>query len=300
MEYKNIPDLKALAALRAVFELGGVIEAGRKLHVGQPAITKRLRSLEECYGVSLVHRKGRKLELTPAGEKVSQFARLILDHQLLLLEDLESLRLGQNRLRLEVNFSIGEHLLTDILLSFAKRYPQFQIDSRIGYTRRIQTQLAMGLADMALMEQAPDHPDILVQKWLEDELILVCSVKHSIAGCDMLSIQELLSLQYVLREPKSSLRIELDKALKVVGINHLPIFMEIGSTDTIIEMLERGEYVSFLPRYAVSEALEKKQLYHIKTQGLRIKRTLWIARTRSNINNPVAEAFIEVLRQQTY
>ena len=294
----NLPDLKSLAALRAVFELGGVAEAGHKLNVGQPAITKRLRTLEHCYGVSLVQREGRKLELTTAGEKVYQFSRLILDHQNLLIEDLESLRIGQNRLRLEVTFAVGEHLLPDLLIGFAETFPEYRIESRMGYTRRIQTHLATGLTDVALLEQAPDHPEILVQKWIDDELVLVCGIKHSSDYNDLIPVTQLVQLQYVLREPKSSMRIILDKELKDIGIEKLPTFMEVGSTDTIIEMLERGNYVSFLPRFAVQEALDNKTLFHIKIQGLRIKRTLWIARTRSNINNPVVEAFIELLRKK--
>lgn len=296
MEYRNLPDLGSLATLKAVVELGGVAEAGVALHIGQPAVTKRLRTLDNCYGVPLMQREGRRLELTPAGEKVYTYARLSLDHQTLLLDDLESLRAGQNRLRLEVTSDIGEHMLPDLLLLFADLYPEYRIESRMGYSRRIQTRLATGLSDLALLEQAPDHPDILVQKWLDDELVLVCSPKHPLWENDLLPIEELCQLSYVLREPRSSMRITLDKALADIGINEVPIAMEVGSTDTIVEMLQRGKYVSFLPRFVAEEALDMGSLYHIKIQGLRIKRTLWIARTRSNLDSAVVEAFIQVLR----
>lgn len=299
MEYRNLPDLKGLASLRAVVERGGVEEAGQALHVGQPAITKRLRALEASYGVTLMQRKGRRLELTAAGEKVYAYARLVLDHQTLLLDDLHSLRDGENRLRLEVTFAIGEHLLPNILLHFDEVHPEFRIESRMGYTRRITTRLATGMADLALLEQAPDHPDILVQKWLEDELVLVCGPSHPLWDSDLLPITEVPNLRYVLRESSSSMRTILDKALGDIGIHQLPIAMEVGSTDTIVEMLERGRHVSFLPRFAVEEALAKGSLYHIKIHGLRIHRTLWIARTRANLDNPVAEAFIQLLRSET-
>jgi DNA-binding transcriptional LysR family regulator len=296
MEYKNLPDLNSLAALKAVVERGGVAEAGRVLNIGQPAVTKRLRALDDCYGVTLMQRAGRRLELTPAGEKVYGFAKLSLDHQALLLGDLASLRAGQNRLRLEVNFAIGEHILPELLLRFAEVHPEYRIDSRMGYTRRIQTRLATGMADLALLEQAPDHPDILVQKWLDDEVVLVCGAAHPLTGSDLIPVTQLKELNYVLREPQSASRITLDKALDDIGIQHLPITMEVGSTDTIVEMLQRGKHVSFLPRFAVEEALSTNSLYHIKIQALRIKRTLWIARTRSNLNNAVAEAFIQLIR----
>lgn len=296
MEYKSLPDLKGLATLRAIVEQGGVNAAARRMNVGQPAVTKRLRALESCYGIALVERSGGRLRLTEAGERVYAFARLALDHQALLLEDLAALRSGRNSLRLEVSLAIGEHLLPDLLLRFADRHPEYRIVSRMGYGRRIQTRLATGLADLALLEQAPDHPEVLVQKWLDDEIVLVCGAAHNLAGRGMLSLDELTGLSFVLREKESAMRQTLDKALADIDIDGLQVAMEVGSTDTIVEMLGKGGHMSFLPRFAVAEALADGRLHRLKIRGLRIMRTLWIARTRSNLNNPVAEAFIDLLR----
>lgn len=296
MEYIELPDIKGLAALRAIVELGGVAQAADTLNVGQPAVTKRLRALEKSYGMALMQLKNRRLELTPAGERVYAFARLVLDYQSMLTDDLETLRVGQNRLRLEVTSAIGEHFLPELLLQFADAHPEYRIETRMGYTRRIQTRLATGMADMALLEQAPDHPDILLQQWREDELIMVCGQNHPLWQSPVIAIQRLLELNYVLREPDSSIRHALDKALQEVGIRQLPVQMEVGSTDTIVEMLQRGKHVSFLPRFTVSELISEGSLYHIPVEGLEIKRTLWIARSRANVDSPVAEAFIELLR----
>jgi DNA-binding transcriptional LysR family regulator len=298
MEYKQLPDLKALATLRAVVELGGVEQAGRALNVGQPAVTKRLRALDEIYGVTLMQRKGRKLSLTSAGDRVYSYARLVLDHQGILLDDLKSQRDGQDRLRLEVSFAIGEHLLPDLLLQFDDVHPEYRIQSRMRYSRRIQTNLATGLADLALMEQAPDHPDIMVQKWLDDELVLVCGSGHFLCQSESITIDELPRLKYVLREPQASVRANLDEALRNIGINEIPVAMEVGSSDTIVEMLDHGKHVSFLPWFAVEEEIERGNLCHIKVTGFRILRTLWIARHRDNINHPVAEAFIALIREK--
>jgi DNA-binding transcriptional LysR family regulator len=296
MEYKKLPELRSLATLRAIVELGGLEEAARVMHVGQPAVTKRLRFLDACYGVKLMQRKGRRLTLTPAGDKIYAYACLVLDHHTLLREDLASLQEGDNRLRLEVASTIGEHLLPDLLLQFEEACPQYRIESRMDYSRRIQTRLATGLADLALLELAPDHADILVQKWLDDELLLVCAAAHPLWGADRLPVAELPRLRYVLREAKAAMRIVLDKTLRDIGIPEIPVAMEVGSTDTIVEMLERGRHVSFLPRFAVDKDLRERRLHHIKIEGLRIKRTLWIARNRSQVDNPVAEAFIRLLR----
>ena len=297
MEYKNLPDLRALATLREIVERGGVAEAGRAMSVGQPAVTKRLRALERCFGIELMIREAGRLRLTPAGERVYAFVRLVMDHQAELISDLGQLKAGRRRLRLAVTQSIGEHLLPDLLLAFADAYPDYRIDSRVGYSRSIHTRLATGLADLALTEIQPDHPDVLVQKWLDDELVLVCSPKHALGSRAVLTVAEIPQLSYVLRERESSMRITLDRALADIGIGDVPIAMEVGSSDTIVEMLERGRHVSFLPRFAVAGAIDAGELHHIRVEGLRIRRTLWIARTRANLDNPVAEAFIKLIRE---
>jgi DNA-binding transcriptional LysR family regulator len=298
MEYKILPDLKALATLREIVERGGVAEAGRVMGIGQPAVTKRLRALERCYDVELMVRESGRLRLTEAGERVYAFACLVMDHQNELTGDLRQLAAGRDRLRLAVTQSIGEQLLPELLLAFADAHPDYRIDSRVGYSRSIHTRLATGLADLALTEIQPDHPDVLVQRWLDDELVLVCSPRHPMGEREMLPVAEIVGLQYVLRERESSMRITLDKTLRDIGIADLPIAMEVGSTDTIVEILERGRHASFLPRFAVQGAIDSGGLHKIRIEGLRIMRTLWIARTRANLDNPVAEAFIALLRQQ--
>ncbi len=296
MEYKDLPDVQGWAALRAVVEKGGVSAAAEILNIGQPAVTKRLRALENCYGLPLMERNGNRLKLTEAGEKVYVLAVQTLDRQLALRDELQSLARGETSMRLEVTFSIGEHLLPDLLLQFAEQYPEFKVESRMAYSRQIQADLAMGLANLALLEYAPDHPDVLVQKWADDELWLVCGARHPLFGSDMLPVDQLKELSYVLRERRSSPRVALDEALNHIGITGLKIAMEVGSTDTIVEMLARGKHVSFLPKFAVEDKVREGDLYHIKVVGFRIMRTLWIARNRSSLDHPVAEAFIQMLR----
>jgi len=299
MEYKNLPDLSGLAALRAVVEKGGVSNAARALFIGQPAVTKRLRALETCYGASLMERVSGRLRLTSAGEKVYTFAVQTLERNNILNEDLQSLAEGTNLLRLEVTYSIGDHFLPELLVQFNERFPEFKINSRLGYSKGIQTRLATGLTDLAIMENAPDHPDILVQKWLEDELWLTVGPSHPFVKQNISEINAdtLSELSFVLREKQAAVRTTTEEALNNLGITQLNTKMEVGSTDAIVEILFRGKHASFLPQFTVEKLVNKKELFHIKISNLNIKRTLWIARNRSSLDHHVAESFIRLLRE---
>jgi len=297
MEYINLPDYKSLATLKAVVELGSVNRAADALYVGQPAVTKRLRSLDACYGVPLMQQQGRKLELTAAGEKVYIYARLVLQHQSSLLDDLASLRAGHNRLRLEVTFAIGEDILPDILMHFADSQPDLRIESRLGYSRRIHTRLATGLADIALLEQSPRHPNINVEPWMQDELLLVCGPGHPLWGREIIDLSELDALHFVLREAQSSIRSTLNKTMQEQAMKLNKIDMEVGSTDTIIEILQRGKQASFLPQFAVKSLIERKSLHHIKINQLHINRTLWVAYNLANLSPQTVDSFIGMLKE---
>ncbi len=299
MEYKKLPDLSGLAALRAVVEHGGVSSAAAILSIGQPAVTKRLRALDACYCATLMERVAGRLRLTAPGEKVYTFAVQTLDRNTLLTEDLQSLAGGTNLLRLEATYSIGDHFLPELLVQFSERLPQYKISNRLGYSKGIQTRLVTGLADLAIMENAPDHPDILVQKWLEDELWLTVGPRHPLARANIkaIEIQQLEQFSYVLRERQAAVRETTDEALQNIGITNLNIKMEVGSTDAIVEILLRGSHASFLPRFIVEKYVAKAELFHIRVNNLNIKRTLWIARNRASLDHHVAESFIRLLRE---
>lgn len=297
MEYKNLPKLGDWAALCAVVERGGVAAAADKLHIGQPAVTKRLRALDAIYGTPLMERVGGRLRLTSAGEKVYLLALQTLERQDALRQELINRIRGLTSMHLEVTSSIGEQLLPELLLHFSETWPQYRVDSRMTYSRIIQSHLDSGRTDLALMESAPDHPDILVQPWADDELWLVCGKNHPLAGTELLPVERLAELSYVLREKNSSSREQFEKALRNIGMDAVNLVMEVGSTDTIVNILRRGQHVSFLPRFAVLNHVQDGTLFHIKVKGFRIMRTLWIARNKNNLDHPVADAFVHMLRE---
>ena len=42
--------------------------AAQEIHITQPAVSKHINALEEYFGVGLIERRGRGVNLTPAGE----------------------------------------------------------------------------------------------------------------------------------------------------------------------------------------------------------------------------------------
>src|SRR6202142_4095963 len=72
-------EIRHLKLLAAVAEAGSVTEAGKRLHLTQSALSHQLRDAEEKLGAALFLRLGKKMVLTPAGEKLLACARRVLE-----------------------------------------------------------------------------------------------------------------------------------------------------------------------------------------------------------------------------
>ena len=67
-----------LRAFLKVAECGSFSRAAKQLFLTQPAISKRIRQLEEQFGSRLLDRVGRQVRLTRSGESLLPHARQVL------------------------------------------------------------------------------------------------------------------------------------------------------------------------------------------------------------------------------
>src|SRR5262249_55638149 len=79
-----------LQAFGAFAERLSFTQAARALHLSQPALFVQIRKLSEEIGVPLYEKRGQKLSLTPAGERLLAYARESHERDSELLEELRT------------------------------------------------------------------------------------------------------------------------------------------------------------------------------------------------------------------
>lgn len=122
-------DTQNLTAFIAVADSASFTQAAGTLHLSQPAVSKRITTLEEQIGQSLFDRVGRSVTLTDAGRTLLPYARKVL-------QDLEDGRRALSHLhekiggRLSIGTShhIGLHRLPPVLRAFTQQYPEVDLD----------------------------------------------------------------------------------------------------------------------------------------------------------------------------
>src|ERR1700686_2378608 len=79
LQMKPKIEVRHLKLLVTVAQEGSVTEAGKRVNLTQSALSHQLRDAEEKLGTALFLRLGRKMVLTPAGERLIPCPRRVLD-----------------------------------------------------------------------------------------------------------------------------------------------------------------------------------------------------------------------------
>ncbi len=164
-------DLKQLTALVTVAEVGSVTKAARLLHVVQPAITRRIRTLEDEIGVPLFDRTRQGMVPTAAGV-------VLVDRARRALRELERARAEIQPDPGEVSGIVTVGLLesvVDILAqplaaAVASRYPGIRLRILTAYSGHLQEWLDAGDIDVSLLYNLDDTPSLAIVPLLREKL----------------------------------------------------------------------------------------------------------------------------------
>lgn len=148
-------DFDLLEALVAVVDAGGITRASERLLRSQPAISLRIKRLEEIVGARLFERKGRRIWLTEDGEKLVVYARQI---QALNEEAFSTIADAsiQGLVSLGTPSDFATKFLPGVLGKFSKAHPKVQLEVRCESTPHLLRAHDSQELDIVLAKRHPN------------------------------------------------------------------------------------------------------------------------------------------------
>ncbi len=284
-------DLEDLRAFSAVARLGSFSAAAGELFITQPAVSKRVRALEDELGVALFDRLGRRVLLTEAGRALLPRARHILQE----VED--SRRAVSNLagriegpLSLGTSHHIGLHRLPPVLRRYRAAHPQVRLDLRFMDSEAACAAVRQGDLELALVTLPPDPPPELEQRLVwPDPLAVVAAPDHPLCAAGRLTPQALARHEAVLPGPGTFTRGLVEAALARHGLA-VRVALTTNYLETLKMLASVGLGWSVLPHTLAGDGVVV-----LEVEGLAMARRLgavWHgARTLSN----AARAMLELL-----
>src|SRR5438270_10877370 len=165
-------DTKQLAAFCAVVERRSFSQAADQLGVTQPAVSLRIRSLEQRLGQQLLDRSGRRVEPTEAGMRLYRGAQRLLAFEEQMLQELGDEAEGELTGRLEIGGSTGPggQVLPVVLAEFQQLNPQVHVALSVSDSHTIVEQVARRELELGVVGISGRHRGITLEPFYRDEV----------------------------------------------------------------------------------------------------------------------------------
>lgn len=193
-----------LRAFHVVASAGSFSLAARTEGLSQPTLSAQVKELEATYGVGLFNRRGRGVQMTPAGQ--SLFA--ITTRLFAAGEEAHALLAGSRDLtrgHLRISADSAYHVIP-ILAELKKRHQGLTFTLKVDNSAVVLDQLVGHAADVAVMAKVTSDPRIHSMKLREDRLIVFVPRKHPLAARRRMRLADLAGQDIVVRERGSITR----------------------------------------------------------------------------------------------
>ncbi|MCY1279784.1 HTH-type transcriptional activator CmpR [compost metagenome] len=226
-----------LRAFLAVARHGSFSAGARALGLSQPTLTTQVQSLERQHQVELFHRRGRRIELSDVGRQLLPIAQRLAALELEahnLLRDSGRLDSGQLKLG-----AVGPFHVIEMVDSYRQRHPRIEVSIRVGNSAEVLADLEQYVTDIAVLAGRHDDPGLCAVRYARHAIILFANREHPLATRGSIALEELEGQPLLQREPGSTTRAALERALAEAGVTPR-LAMEIGSREALREAVVRG------------------------------------------------------------
>ena len=291
-------DFVTLKLFISVADEGRLTAAAEREHLALAAVSKRISDLEALVGTTLLYRRPRGVELTPAGQAFLHHARRIMDNIERLHAELSEYGEGvRGHVRIHSNTSAIIAFLPQDLSAFSRLYPEIKIDLQERVSSEIIAAVRDGLTDIGIFAGHVAAPDLQQLSYRHDRLVLMTPIDHPLAERESIAFNEALAFDFIGLQQDASLQSLLNEQANLAG-KALRMRIQVRSFDAICRMIHHGMGVGVLPEQTIYRELGDLQLKSIPLSDPWAQRELVIGMRRYASLHVTARHLVDHLTQK--
>jgi LysR family transcriptional regulator, regulator for metE and metH len=291
-------EIRHLKLVVTIAETGSVTRASNRLHLTQSALSHQLRDAEQQLGTRLFDRQQGAMTLTPAGERLLQSARLVLEE----LERAEKEIHGGNAsgngvdrglIRLSTECHTVYHWLPPRLKMFQRKFPLVEFELVVEATDNPYEALLEGALDLAIVCDPVRNRRIQYTPLFEDEMLVIVPPTHRMAVKKCVEPRDFAEETIFVYPPKNESSL-LNQVLLPAGVSPRRV-QEVMLTEAIIEMVRGGVGVAALARWAAAPQLASGAVIGLPMMPGGLHRTWAAAQLRGKHVPAYLQEFVQLL-----
>nr|WP_321575085.1 LysR family transcriptional regulator [Burkholderia sp. BE17] len=251
---------RTLQYLVAIATYGGMRQAALGLDVNVSTISRQVAIAERELRLSLVTRRGRKMELTEAGQMAVDYFRDCERNARRFraqLDEYRGLKRGQ------VTIAAGEgavaSLVAMVLKPFLDKYPGITVELRTGSLPQLLAMTREDQVDICVSIGATTDPTLNARLFQSEPICAIFSVDHPMASLRSVKMEALADERLVFMPAEFGLQAHVDAILADIGRTYVPAF-RCDRFSTAVVIAAQNLAVAFMTRGAAQERIAAGQV----------------------------------------
>jgi DNA-binding transcriptional LysR family regulator len=289
-------DVPRLEAFLEVARLGSMRSASRSLHLGQPALSARIATLEDEVGARLFERTKRGVRLTLAGKALLPHAERALDAIEAGRSAINQVEQGdEGELVVAAASAINASVVPELVARFRRFHPGVHLYVHTGTADRIVELVAFGTAQLGLIRETRPSRDtrLRVTPVYAEQLLLTARPEHPFVTQGPIPTARLADATLVFYDRASDDYALTQSLLREADVTPYGV-IEVDSVDTARRLVALGLGVALLPSTAAVPEIEAGRLASVAMEDAPPIRSRIVAIERAE---PSAWAPVGTLRR---
>ncbi|WP_286228541.1 LysR family transcriptional regulator [Neobacillus mesonae] len=285
-------DEKDWRILQTVYQERNITKAAERLYISQPALTYRIKQLEEEFNVRILLRGKRGVEFTPEGNHLVLYSNKMLADLRKTKEHLENMDTKiRGTLRLGVASIFARYELPEILSAFLKEYPDVEIILKTGWS-----------ADMHnLLQKEETHVGIIRGNYhWPGKKYLLNEEKLFVVSKDKINLENLPELSRINYKTDLTLKGMTDSWWQETFDTPPKYTMEVDRIDTCIEMVLHGLGFAVVPEISLKGYHQLHRIEVSSENNSEFSRKTWLIFNENSLELSIVKAFVDfILKRET-
>lgn len=271
--------------------------AAEALEITQPAVSIQVQELEKSLGVTLFHRRPRRLGITQEGEVVFAYSQQIFalsNKMVATVQEMQDLETGH--LTLRASTTPGEFILPLAVGQFRRLHPGIRVELVISNTRSIIQRIRNREIDLGMVGDRGEGrtDDLEMVDYVDDEIVLVVSPDQPLAGLAGVLPANAVEHGLIVREEGSATRRIAERLFQALGVEPR-IELEMGSNQAVKQAAGAGGGIGVISRLGTVAEVKAGMLVILDVDGWFCRRPLTLVYPKDRYLSPAQRAFREFL-----
>ena len=247
----TLAPLKHVETLLSLEQHGSISRAAEALDMTQSALTKALRRAEEDMGQTLFTRHARGVAPTPAGKVTLEHARIIKNHSVETLNEIDWLRDYPGTLNIGGGASFLDSILPQAVAQVVALYPSIEISLKTESVSHLLNSLIDGELDLLFLSEPTGIARMNDVEWtplISNTMDIVARNGHPLAGKGNIKMEALEKYGWVLGPMNDPQRQFVESVFRTQRKISPRVTVETISRGVAIRIVQQSDLLALVPR----------------------------------------------------